>query len=54
MSNPPATVTTLLAAKEAAINFACPTYRMTGPGAMVGPLARRATENIEEDRRDDR
>ena len=35
MSNPPTTVTALLAAKEPAINFAYPTYRMTGPGAMV-------------------
>ena len=41
-------------AKEPTINFAYPTYRMTGRGAMAEPMARRATENIEEDRRDDR
>ncbi len=54
MSNPPITVRALLVDEEPAINFAYRTYRMTGPAAAVEPMARRAIENIEEDRRDDR
>jgi len=50
MSNPPTTVTALLATEEPVINFAYPTYRMADPEAMVEPMARRATENVEENR----
>jgi len=41
-------------AKEPTINFAYPTYRMTGGAGIAEPMTRMGIENVGDDRRDDR
>ncbi len=41
-------------AKEPTVNFAYPTYRMTGGAGIAEPMTRMGIENVGDDRRDDR